>query len=681
MSAGAYGAYDESAHMPATLAQRLAWRDEMHFVGRESELEFFDSLMVEEPSHQVVLVHGAGGIGKSTLLREVARRAEKRGYRPTLVEGRELAPVPGEIENALGDATSVELPLIMFDTYERMSAVSGYLRQRLLPSLPARSLVILAGRKPPESEWFQGGWERIACELELMPLDADDARRLCAAHGLTDKQRCNELIMWAEGSPLALSLGAESALAGASDWPADRDIDDPNVARAIIRRLAQTELDGGNLDVAAVAALARCVNARMLHDVLPGVDPEAAEAWLRSRSFAEPLRDGVTLHDLVRRAVRSDLRRRDPEHERELRRRIADHLHARALRGEPRLVVDLAELLENPALRWGFGADGSVRYRVDEVRAGDTVAAAPQVAARSNNGARWWQLTEPFFLQAPERVCVVRDPDENLCGFCISVSPQDAPAVAENDPLFGPWLAHARREHAGEEVLLWRDSIDLTSGDEGDMSSPVLALMNTAAVLRSGLTNTRFAYLPIHRENKVAVEFAAAVGARHIPELDLEVEDHVTECHVIDFGPGGMLAAQRATVYAELGMTPPQDSEASADSASASAEITTEVVRDALRTLDNPLELAASPLASGDTPEERAASVRALLSEATAKAFGETADEQLLRQIMERGYLDSSASHESAALELNVSRATYFRRLRVASQRVADYVLASRAAS
>jgi hypothetical protein len=655
------------SRMTATLAERLAWRDEQHFVGREPELEFFDSLLVEEPAHQVVLVHGPGGIGKSTLLREVARRAEKRGYQPRLVEGRELAPVPGEIEHALGDLSSVELPLIMFDTYERMSAASGYLRQRLLPSLPARSIVILAGRKPPEAEWFQGGWERLATELELQPLDTDDARKLCAAHGLTDGRRCDELIAWAEGSPLALSL----AVASGENLP----VDDPNVARAIIRRLAQTELDGGNLDVAAVAALARCVNARMLRDVLPSVDPEEAEAWLRSRSFAEPLRDGVTLHDLVRRAVRSDLRRRDPAHERELRRRIADHLHARALRGEPRLVVDLAELLENPALRWGFGADGSVRYRVDEVREGDTVSAAPQVAARSNNGEQWWKLTEPFFLQAPERVCIVRDPDENLCGFCISVSPEDAPLIAERDPLLGPWLAHARREHAGEEVLLWRDSIDLTSGDEGDMSSPVLALLNTAAMLRSGLTNPRYAYLPIHRENDVAVAFAAAVGAVHVPGLDLEVEHHVTECHVVDFGPGGILAAQRGTVYGELGMTPPDAAPAP------SSEITSEVVRDALRSLDNPLELAASPLASGTTPEERAASVRAVLAEATANAFGEASDERLLQQIMERGYLDASASHESAALELNVSRATYFRRLRIASQRVADYVLASRAAS
>jgi hypothetical protein len=319
----------------------------------------------------------------------------------------------------------------------------------------------------------------------------------------------------------------------------------------------------------------------------------------------------------------------------------------------------------------------SARYRVDEVREGDAVAAAPQVAARSE-GSVWWTFTEPFFLQAPERVCVVRDVDETLCGFNISVSPSNAPPVAEQDPLLGPWLAHARREHAGEEVMLWRDSIDFTSSDEGDISSPVLALMNTAAVLRSGLTNPRYSYLPIHRENKVAMEYARAVGAEHIAELDLEAEEHVTECHVIDYGPGGMLARQRATVYAELGIPPPDASDVAE---AVPSEITLEAVRDALRLLDNPLELASSPLAVGDTPDERAASVRALLTDATANAFGDAPDERLLQRIMERGYLDPSASHESAALELNVSRATYFRRLRVASQRVADYVLASRAAS
>ena len=264
--------------------------------------------------------------------------------------------MPGDLEDALAGVLDEERPLILFDTYERMTALGGYLRQRLIPSLPDRAIVVLAGRKAPETEWFQNGWEQICVEMAIHPFGDAEARALLAEHGVDSTQIADALISWADGSPLALALAAEAAREGGT-WQSDKD--HPNLVRAIIRRLAQTDLDGGNLDVAAVAALARCTNARLLRDVLPEVDPDEAEAWLRTRTFAEPLRDGVTMHDLVRRAMRADLRRRDPERERELRRRIADHLHARALRGEPRLIVDLADLVENPTLRWGFGAEGS----------------------------------------------------------------------------------------------------------------------------------------------------------------------------------------------------------------------------------------------------------------------------------------------------------------------------------
>ena len=102
-----------------------------------------------------------------------------------------------------------------------------------------------------------------------------------------------------------------------------------------------------------------------------------------------------------------------------------------------------------------------------------------------------------------------------------------------------------------------------------------------------------------------------------------------------------------------------------------------EAVRDALRSLSRPLELARNPLATGDTPEERAASVRARLEAAAEHAFGDSDDEQLLRQVLRRGYLEPAGSHEQAADELFLSRATYFRRLRAAAARLADYLVAS----
>jgi transcriptional regulator of acetoin/glycerol metabolism len=93
-------------------------------------------------------------------------------------------------------------------------------------------------------------------------------------------------------------------------------------------------------------------------------------------------------------------------------------------------------------------------------------------------------------------------------------------------------------------------------------------------------------------------------------------------------------------------------------------------VRAALRDFHKPLELARSPLASGTSPVERAEAVRARLRGAIDQAFGASADEQLMRSVLERGYLAQDTSLESAALELHLSRATFFRRLKRAVDRV-----------
>jgi AAA ATPase domain len=670
----------------STLAERLAARDAQRFVGRERELAFFDSLFDDDPPAQVVLVHGPGGIGKSTLLREVARRGTSRGWTTRVVEGRDLAPVPGEIESALGDVSSDAQPLILFDTYERMAAADGWLRGRLVPSLPARSVVVLAGRSAPEPGWFENGWERLAVELKLEPMPDDAALSLVQAHGLADGDFAQQLVAWADGSPLALALAADAAMRDGGSWAPERIHEHPNLVQAILHRIARTELDGGNLDVAAVAAIARVADETMLADVLPEVDAPAAYRWLRERTFAEPVGGGTALHEIVRQAMRTDLRARDPERDRELRRRIADHLFRRGLRAGPRTVVDLSELVENPAIRWGFGADGSTTHRPDLYRPEDAPTVREKLLLKPS-GAAWWALTEPILAQAPDRVVTVRDARDALCGIAIAVTPDNAPPVAEADPCLGPWITHARASHPGEEVLIWRDSIDFVG--HGDVSSPVLSILNTAAILRSGLNNPRWSYIPIDASNPAAVAFAKAVDATHLEHLDHHVGDRVVQCHQVDHSEAGLLGGMRAAVYGELGLGAPgpirlgRDLDALGHAILGDEDerepVTPEVARDALRNLHQPLELAVSPLARGATPEQRAASVRAEVEDAVAHAFGDTPDEQLLQAIVRRGYLDPDGSHERAADELHVSRATYFRRLRAASTRVADYLIAKHA--
>ena len=652
----------------STLGDRLSSRDRERFVGREEELAFFDHLLADDdPPANVVLVHGPGGIGKSTLLREVARRGAEHGRGPFLVEGREIEPDPDQLEQVLVGVADEPRPLVLFDTYERMTALGGWLRQTFLPSLPGGAIVVLAGRRRPEPDWFQGGWERVAVELELAPMGAGDARALARAHGVEDEAALGSLLGWAQGSPLALSLGAEAARAGG--WRPEYVDERPDLVRAILLRLTDTELDGGEPEALAVAGIARVVTPRLLEEVLPGIDARAADHWLRSLSFAEPVAGGIALHELVRKAVRMDLAKRRPEHERDLRRRIADHLRARAASGELRLVTDLADLVQNPALRWGLGAEGTIGLRVDALRPDDLDnlhdALRRRHAGRAGFG-EWWDVTRALLERAPERALLVRDGNEGLSGYSYAVTPANAPPAADDDPILGPWLAHAR-EHAPEaQAIVWRDAIDIASSLEGDVTSPVLALANLATVLRSGLRNPRWSYLPIDPENAAAVEFAARAHAQHLAEIDYVAPNGTIECWVLDHGPGGMIGGIVRSVYAELGLPAPDEAPA----------VDGDAVRAALKVLDRPHDLAASPLARGDGPDERAASVRALLEEAVAAAFGDGADQRLLQDVLRRGYLDPAGSHESAAHELHLSRATYFRKLKTAADRVAEWVVA-----
>ena len=637
----------------------MVGRERDRFVGRAVELGFMERCLEENPPSNVILVHGPSGIGKSTLLREFARRAEARGRETFFVEGRELPPMPDALEAMLAGARTSESPVVLLDTYERMTALGGYLRRGLLPSLPERTVIVIAGRGAPDSNWFAGGWEGMATELELEALDSADSLVLLATHGLSD-DRAEAVAEWAQGSPLALALAAETAVVD-NEWTPEVGIAKPEIVRSLIRRLVESELSGVRLSALSVAAIARVTTVDLLRAVLPECDPEAEYERLRTLTFTEPLGDGLTLHDLVRRALHADLRRRELELERELRRRIVDHLYERARGGDPLISIEMAHLIENPSIKWGFGWEGSVDYRIDDVRPDDANAVAAMLESR--HFKEWWRLARRFFAESPERVAVARDKEDRLCGFMVCMSPATAPEFALEDPLVGPWIAHARTDGRLGESVLWHSSVDFTD----DRRGRVQAMLGMAGVLRSGIANPRFAYMPINPTNPDALTFARALGAEHLGELDLEIGTRRIECHRIDYGPGGLVAAQRAVVYAELGL-------ASARPLEGEPKLDFESVREALRNFRVPHELARSPLATGEGAEERAESVRELLREASDRAFGDNENEKLLRRVLIRGYLEPAPSHEQAAIDLSLSRAAYFRRLRAAAERVAEYL-------
>jgi hypothetical protein len=540
-----------------TLAARLEDRDRSRFVGRDAELAFLDRCMDSDPPASVVHICGPGGIGKSALLRAAARRARTIGWEVVSVDGRELGPASAVLESFVRQAARLRRgargggPLILVDSYEQISALDGYLRRDLLPTLPDRALVVIAGRGEPDPGWFSGGWEAVTARIDLHGLGQQDALALLSAHGLSD-ERVPAIIDWAGGSPLALSLAADTASAD-SAWNADTELMRPEVLRSLIHRLAHAELRDVRMSALCIAAIARTTTPELLSAVLPRGEGESAYTQLCDLTVTEALGDGVTLHDLVRKALVADLRMRNQELERYLRRRIIDYLFARAADDQPLLIIDMAHLVENPVMKWGFGWEGDVGYRVDS--ASDFDAELIERNLRTDQNQEWWHLTKRFFTQAPDRVAVIKDLNDNICGYMACLSLATAPRFARTDPLMGPWLAHAR-EHASEgDSVLWHAAVDFTGVGK------VQAMLGVAGVLRCGSANPRFAYLPIDASYPGALAFAQAIGAEHHTELDVEIGGMLVECHRLDYGPGGLTAFIRSQVYTELGLAPPATAE------------------------------------------------------------------------------------------------------------------------
>jgi hypothetical protein len=648
----------------ATLGTKASRRDALAFVGRERELEQLEGLLVADPPASVVFIHGEGGIGKSTLLREFSRRAAAAGWTIHPIEGRDLPPGPDAIEDAIADARDEPRPLIVFDTYELASGLAGYLRQAVLPSLPERALVVIAGRRPPEAAWGASEWSRMMLTIPLAGLAEREALEVLRRNGVESVERAREIEAWAQGSPLALTLAA----AASSSTGAVAEQDREELLPGLVGRLVDSESDTSHLRTLWTAAIARVTTPDLLAATMPDLAPAAEYEWLRGRSFIEPLGDGVAPHELVRRALRALLVETEPMRERELRRLICDHLYERAQAGDTLTAIDLAHLAENPMIRWGFSWEMSARLRIDDAHGRDR--AAMESTCRAHGWGAVWTGTAECLETTPELITVVRDAADELQGYAIAIAADTAPAWAIADPLLGPRITHAASVEGGGRAVIWREVF----GSDRDEAVGVVSMLGMAGVLKAGRGNPRFIYLPIDPAVAGAVAFSEALGGVEVPELGYDIPGGPrVECHLVDYGSGGVLAAQRALIHRELGLGELRDDPAAED-----FDMPTEIRR-CLRALQLPHELARSPLADGASVEERASFVRELLEEAAERGFGEDPSDRLTRDVLMLGYLDPATSHEAAADRLSLSRSAYFRRLGRANERVASYVAAKRA--
>jgi hypothetical protein len=640
-----------------SLVDVTAWT-ERHFVGRQHELELFENLLdADGSSTRVLLVHGPGGIGKTTLLDAFAARAGALGWCVHHWTADQLVEFDVDVDELGEIAARPGRQVLIVDGCDDKAATWRQLRVRVGERLTVGNRLVVASRQPPEESWHASGWDRTASALGLGALGEADADDLVRRRGLDDERGRKRVLAWAGGHPLALALGADVVRSESAGSPCLEL--EPDVGGVVVKHLLGRPAHGASHRVLAAAALAPELDEATIAAAVPDVDPRWAEGWLRGLSFVKPQGSRLRIHDSVREVVAASYASAEPEAALSIRRNLADHYLRRGLAGEPRALIDISGLVRDPALRYGLGQEEGHRTQATAARPEeyDELMELSGYGPDQRDGVRRW------FEEAPEHIVVARGPAGELVGWVLAATLSRHPAWVGEDPVLGSWFEYANDAHPGGDAFFPRDLVDL-----GNTAAPVPATIawgHAWFVQRMGISRERYCYAAARaRSTPGAMQGAwlQATGHRRIPELTVGTGDEATECWFTDHGDGGLAALVWRVAYDDMGLTPPDE---------LPLEDVEGAVRDALRGYHDDGALTVSPLARGAQPAQRAAHVRRVLDEGIAAAFGPRSHDRQLRRLLELTFLDPVTGIGAITRELAVSRATYYRRLDEAVRRLA----------
>ena len=284
------------------------------------------------------------------------------------------------------------------------------------------------------------------------------------------------------------------------------------------------------------SSVVRCVTEPLLHALLPETSPRDSMERLAALPFVEPGREGLFIHDAVRSAIASSLRR-------EIRIPIASIVgrrgHSfrtgcgRAWKTEPwRYTADLLFLIENPLLREGFFPSGPQPLALEPATADDEPA-VHQIVGETAASERealfvWWRYH-------PDAFRIVRDRDGGACGLVMLIRASDLnEAVDAADPVAAAW----RRDAAPRGLsatLFCRRWLDREVGEApcASQAAPGWICKRSYVEMRGTL---RWVYTVIANPEPFG-EMRARLGFRQAAEPTIDVGGQTLYLVMLDMGP------------------------------------------------------------------------------------------------------------------------------------------------
>ena len=242
----------EKRNVVSFLSDFLGAERHRQFVGRERELGVLrEALEAERLPFHILYVHGPGGVGKTTLMREFQHHSEEAGARVLYLDARDIEPTPAAFMEALRHASdrkdgaedqqkepflsSSERQVLLVDTFEALAQMDRWIRERFLPRLPAETLLVLSGRRPRSPGWkADPGLKTLVRALPIRNLSRSESGRYLQERQVPAEQH-EGILAFAHGHPLALSL-----IADAFDQQPELDFqpeETPDLVGALLKRV------------------------------------------------------------------------------------------------------------------------------------------------------------------------------------------------------------------------------------------------------------------------------------------------------------------------------------------------------------------------------------------------------------------------------------------------------------
>jgi hypothetical protein len=685
------------------LGKRLERERVRRFVGRSTEIELFTTWLKafadretvsdgQEP-FSVLWVYGAGGIGKSTLLRAFAEIARNSGYVLAHVDGGRVMPTPDGIRSAVWESLAAGLDVqlkppvgglpakpsvIMLDAAEQLKPVEGWLREEFLPALPAETRVIIAGRQPPDAAWRSDpGWRDLLRVLALRNLSPDQTQALLEVEGMP-ADLLDQVMALTHGHPLAVSLLIDAVRRAGPDIDVPETLEDlPDVVTALLNRIVEHAPTSRHRAALQVSAHAATTTEPLLRAAVPADAPEASELWewLRDLTIMEEVQAGIFPHDVARDVVEADLRRRDPDTYADIHRRLRGYFvdQVKASAGNPdalqQAVADLLFLIRDHPVAgayWYWDAlDGCPGQSVQPEQFDLVIA-----MTRDTQGEQQAELAAHWLRRQPEAFRVFEGPDGDIGGYAARLALHLArPEDIEVDPgarALWRYAQQHRPPRPGELVLGWRFVVDRDPIERHPrLAGTMFGAWHVIDILLRGPTAWEFdaCYTDLEYWERFFNHFDFV----HAPDADYEIDGKRYVSFAHDWRRVGVADWLELTAARELG-EPVTDS-AAEPAALLSYEEFAASVKQALRSLHQPQALVRNPLVASsmvqkvlrEHPDDRPDQVLRGLIVKAAQVLKSDPRAETQYRVLDRTYLHPAPSQEKAAELLDLPFSTYRR--------------------